>query len=194
MTGPTGPTGGGSGGGSACEAKAGTLPVGATEVGAWSATIHAETADKEVQTQAALSFPCRLSEEQGLKLKIRYLDKAEVAAVTLRKECPGNAEQPKATEGWLCIFNGATATAGSLESEWKNWEAPTGSPVTNTFIEDTGGNQCVSCTSPSGITDFSVGALVVYRNQGYVEGAPETANPAATILNADGSFAVTAKE
>jgi len=191
--GATGPTGGGGGGGSTCSAAT-PEPVGGEETGTWSATMHVEVSDFQSQTQGSISFPCQLSEEQGRKLKIRYLNQVEVAAVTKRPECPGSAEQPEATPGWLCIFQGATATPGSVEGEWKNYEAPTGTtPVT--FIQDGGGNKCTSpCVSPTGIPDYAVGALVVFRTNPFVENAPETKVAVATILNADGTFAVNAKE
>jgi hypothetical protein len=171
------------------------LPAKASETGTWSATIHAESGDNEVQTQGSISFPIRLSPLQSLSLKVRYLNEKDVEAVTTRPECPGNGQEPEAAEGWLCIFQGATATKGSLETEWKNVQCPAGIALatcatTPTFVSDPAGNKV------AGTTNYAVGALVVYRTSGYVEGAPETKLGAgvSAILNADGSFAVHAKE
>jgi len=189
-TGPAGPTGSG-GAGAGCFGT--SLPKGQSETGTWSATIHAEVGDFEVQSQGSITFNCQLSEAQGRSLKVHYLNEKDVALPGSVVGCPGSAEQPEAEEGNLCIFQGATATAGSLETEWKNVECPTStgakcSAATPTFIEDPGGNHV------AGVTDFAVGALVIYRTLEYKENLPETKTTLATILNADGSFAVTAKE
>jgi hypothetical protein len=131
-------------------------------------------------------LPIPLSEKQGLNVKVRYLNEREVEEVTKRLECPGNTQQPEAAEGWLCIFQGDTALTGSLESEWSN--------AGFKRVTDLAGNAALSTTN------FSRGALVVYRTNEFKEEVGKCTSVAvctiakAATLNAAGSFAVTAKE
>jgi hypothetical protein len=140
----------------------------------------------QAQASGAISFPIQLSEKQGLSLKVKYLTETEVEAVTTRPECPGSAQEPEAAEGWLCIFQGATAQTGSLEKEWSN--------AGFKKVEDAGGNSVATTT------DFSRGALVVYRTNEFKEELGKCTSSAvctiakAATLTASGSFAVTAKE
>jgi hypothetical protein len=178
VTGPTGP------GGSSGFPQA--LPAKASESGTWAAGIQEPAGAPQVQTEGPITFQVPLSEAQGRALKVRYLNEKQVEEPVSRPECPGSAEEPEAAEGWLCIFQGATAATGSLEAEWSN--------AGFKRVEDPGGNSSAS------VTDFSRGALVVYRTTEFKEGLGECTSTAvctiakAATLNASGSFAVTAKE
>jgi hypothetical protein len=117
---------------------------------------------------------------------VKYLTETEVETITAHPECSGNGQEPEAAEGWMCIFQGATAQTGSLEKEWNN--------AGFKKVEDLGGNSAATTTN------FSRGALVVYRTNEFKEALGECKSTAlCTIvkpatLTASGSFAVHAKE
>ncbi len=78
----------------------GTLPVGSTETGAWSINGTEESALFDQYLLAPISFTIPLAAE---------LDEAHVhfqGEAGFATNCPGNAENPQAASGHLCVFNG----------------------------------------------------------------------------------------
>ncbi len=165
-TGPTG-TGGGSGG----EATSfGLLAKEKSETGTWAATLAMPAGGPAAQTDAAISFPITTEEITPVG-NAKYLNEKEVAEPGTVPGCQGDAQEPNASPGFLCVFQGAIANVGSLATEWK--EAGFFS------LENAAGEK----TSAGG-----VGELVVFRTKGF------PAVPAGQVfLNAAGSWAVTAK-
>jgi len=125
------------------------------------------------QTSAAISFPIPLNEEN----KTEYLNEKKVAESGLRPNCPGSALKPEAVAGFLCVFQGAIAVDGSLESEWQNAEF----------------NSIANLAGEQGVGG-KVGDLVIYRTTEYVEGAPTHAIAKLASINAAGSWAVKEKK
>jgi len=117
----------------------------------------------------------------GIALKTFYENETEVAEPGVKHvQCVGNAQEPVAAEGFLCVYQGATATSGSLASEW--------SGAGFAFLQDGAGN--VS----AGTTNWSSGGFAVFRTTGYVEGEPTKVLVAEARLQAQGTFAVTASK
>ena len=84
----------------------GTLPAGSTETGTWGARFPriSEGGQKEVATPVSISFTIPLAAALS-ETQVHYVTLAEQA--TPSAECPGSAEDPKAAEGELCIYEGA---------------------------------------------------------------------------------------
>jgi hypothetical protein len=184
-TGPTGPPGGTTGttgttGGAATACttltpgKGEVLNSGEAETGTWATSIYISAGGPQAQVEAAISYPCRLKEVP----KVEYLDEEKVQAPGLRPNCPGNTNNPEALPGFVCIFQGTLATAGSLKTEWVN---------AGFFqVEDPAGNGL----EKGGL----IGQQVVFRTTEYEE-APLTPKTIAkeAALNAAGSWAVKSK-
>jgi hypothetical protein len=186
-TGPTGPTGGGGGpGGPATEI--GTLASGKSEQGGWSTEIHVPSGASQAQADAAISYPIPLSKATMEKMKVVYLNEAKVAEPGSVPGCEGNTNFPVALPGLLCIYQGAIATVGSLETEWKE----AGFFAT----EQLDGKLDAKEKNVPGTTGHigPNGELVVFRTKGYNE-----ENPSLGVLKAEasltvgGSWAMTAK-
>jgi hypothetical protein len=79
-----------------------TLPTGATETGTWSAPAGAES------DIASISFPIQLAGTLASD-HTHYITVAE-AAGTLPEGCAGNAEEPVAEPGFLCVFEGGLSS------------------------------------------------------------------------------------
>ncbi len=151
-----------------------TLPSGKTETGGWAAAITSVAAGApQEQAAGVISFSNPLPE--GQEPKVVYLNEKQVAEPGSLKGCHGDALEPAAEAGYLCVFQGATATRGSLESEWKN----AGFFALENFAGEKG----------RGGRD---GELVVFRTSEFSESSTAMlAAPAS--LTAAGSWAVTAK-
>src|SRR6202040_3714403 len=103
--GPTGPTGtasGATGTPGGCEAVSGQ-----EQFGDWSATIHADAGDPQVQTQAEISFPCRLKERIT---KIQYLGGCFFGGGCGEEApgCIGGVAEP----GFLCVYLSGNTGSG----------------------------------------------------------------------------------
>jgi hypothetical protein len=122
---------------------------------------------------------------------VTYLNEKQVLEPGTIPGCVGNAQEPVAEEGHLCVYQGATATPGSLETEWTNAKF--------FALEDPAGNKCgsPSCSTPgvAGSLEEEIGALVVFRTNEFREAVPP--NPITLAkeasLNAAGSYAVKEK-
>jgi hypothetical protein len=177
--GVTGPTGSGGGGGSARETEAGKLASGKSETGTWSANLQVAAGAPQAQADGAISFPITLP-AKILAANVKYLNEKQVGEPGSIPGCIGSGQEPIAEPGFLCVYQGATATVGSLESEWKEAKF--------FGLEDPVGNLNMNAAGkPSGL----IGELVVFRTNTFTE-APSTI-PAAASLTAAGSWAVTAK-
>lgn len=83
-----------------------TLPVGATETGAWSTTD---------ETGAGLSFPVPLAAPLA-ESHVVFVTRAKFQAAELPAECdngegaPAGPENPEADSGYLCVFEGRART------------------------------------------------------------------------------------
>jgi hypothetical protein len=148
----------------------GTLAPGKMETGGWSASINVPAGGPQAQVDGVISYPIRLSEVPTTV----YLSERQVEAPGTVAGCEGSANRPIAQEGYLCVYQGATANNGSIESEWKNAKF--------FALEDFAGN----------IRGGKLGELVVFRTTTFTE--PPTTLPAAAALTAAGSWAVTAKQ
>jgi hypothetical protein len=199
-TGPTGPEGSGGTGGTGLagctpalaelgDTKLPCLTKGQQEQGTWSASIAIPMGGPQVEASGAISFPFPLDEASRELMKVRYMDETEVLSPTEHEECVGSSVEPVATEGWLCVYQGATATEGSLKTEWK--EAgfyAVLDPQADTCKPEAGKESGVlNCT---GAKNFQIGALVAFRTKTFKE--PPTVLPAAAVLSAGGSWAVRA--
>jgi hypothetical protein len=155
--------------------------------GGWSASLSVPMGGPQIQASGVISFPIPLDEASREIMKVRYLNETEVLEPGAFPECVGNAQQPFATEGWLCVYQGATGTPGSLKTEWKEAKF--------FAIENFAGETCLPeagkesgvllCT---GTKNFQIGGLVVFRTKEFKE--PPTTVPAAAALSAAGSWAV----
>jgi hypothetical protein len=153
-------------------------------VGTWSTSINVAAGGFQQQAQAAISFPCQTNEE----VKVVYLNEKQVES-GLAPSCEGTANKPIAGEGFLCIYQGATANFGSKATEWVNakWYS----------VQDAAGNQIqtVENSPVSAPLASKFGALVVYRTDGFVEPSEPPATLAtAAVLDADGTWAVREKK
>ncbi len=147
-----------------------TLAPGASESGGWSASIQVPAGGPQAQADGVVSFPIALNEIPD-KNHAKYLNEKEVAEPGSVPGCNGSANAPLAEPGYLCVYLGATAIQGSLESEWKN--------AGFYALEDFAGN----------IKGGKLGELVVFRTTTFSE-VPTTI-PAAASLTAAGSWSVT---
>lgn len=86
----------------------GTLPKGATETGSFNAPSGASTA-----AITTISFPIPLAKAAAEGTTAVYVTRAEWEASS-PAECPGTGLNPKAEEGFLCLYEG-DFTAGELE-------------------------------------------------------------------------------
>jgi len=114
-----------------------------------------------------ITFPTALSAIP----RTEYLDEKQVAEPGSVPGCSGNANNPVAEAGVLCVYMGATATPGGLESEWQNAKF--------FALEDFSGN----------VKGGKLGEFVVFRTTVFTE--PPSTIPAAAALTAGGSWAVT---
>jgi hypothetical protein len=121
---------------------------------------------------AVVSFPIPLNEIMNHAHTV-YLTERQVQEPGSVPGCNGSANAPIAEPGYLCVYQGATATLGSLASEWKD--------AGFFALEDFAGN----------IRGGKLGALIVFRTTTFTE-VPSTI-PAAAALTAAGSWAVTEK-
>jgi Collagen triple helix repeat (20 copies) len=114
-TGATGPTGeeGEVGPEGSAWTELGTLPSEATETGTWAMTGNDDGSESETNT-AAISFPIPLAQAdaEGLEVKIWNSFKSQDPA-----ECPGDAINPKADPGFLCIYIGANEPGALFNPE-----------------------------------------------------------------------------
>ena len=119
-TGPTGPAGsngsGGGAGGGGRESSSGKLVSKKSEEGGWSASINVTTGGLQQQADGAISYPIPLPERP----KVVYLNEVQVLEPGTVVGCNGSANEPVAEPGYLCVYQGATASIGSLKPEWKN--------------------------------------------------------------------------
>jgi hypothetical protein len=166
------------------------LTKGQQEQGPWSATISVSSGGPQTQAAGEIYFATPLDEASRESMKVRYMNEVEVLTPTEHEECVGSAAEPFAAEGWLCIYQGATANFGSLKTEWKE---------AHFFAVENGfGESCLpaaglesgvlTCT---GTKNFQLGGFVVFRTKTFKE--PPTTIPAAAQLTAMGTWAVRAK-
>jgi hypothetical protein len=88
-----------------------TLPSGSTETGVWSAHFEGVT---EGTSMAAVSFTIPLAEALGETAK-HYVTAEQQTNKTGPAACPGNAEEPAATAGNFCMYEGeALKPSGTL--------------------------------------------------------------------------------
>lgn len=84
-----------------------TLPKGATETGTWASQIaKSETLEFEATSATPISFPIPLRAALG-EGEVHYVTSEEQTNKT-QASCPGTAEEPKATAGNLCLYQGGT--------------------------------------------------------------------------------------
>jgi hypothetical protein len=167
------------------------LTKGQQEQGTWSASIAVPMGGPQIQASGAISFQFPLTDAQRETLKVRYLNETEVLEPGVFPECVGNAQEPFAQEGWLCVYQGATATFGSLKTEWKEAgffgiENGTGDTCLPTAPAESGVLMC------TGTKNFQIGGLVVFRTKTFKE--TPTTLPAAAALSAAGTWAVRASK
>jgi hypothetical protein len=150
--------------------------------GGWSATINVSKGGQQEQTQAAISYPCKIGKLE--EPKVVYLNEKQIAEGGLEAECEGSGNVPLAEEGFLCIYQSATSEKGSQETEWKEAKF--------FATEDLEGNlnsitPNVVGTKPS---KSKIGELVVFRTTTFEAGVGAALTiPANATLNADGSWA-----
>lgn len=91
----------------------GTLPSEATETGAWSFGPMAESEGVSIDVAAA-SFAVKLAAPLGEK-GVHYINKAgeeeTILGATPQTVCKGNVEEPTATPGNLCVYEGEVNNA-----------------------------------------------------------------------------------
>jgi hypothetical protein len=163
------------------------LTKGQQEQGTWNASMNVATNAIQQQSGSEMTFSIPLDEASREAMNVRYLNETEVLEPGVFPECIGNAQEPFATEGWLCVYQGATGTAGSLKTEWKNAKF--------FGIENAAGETCLpvapaesgvlTCT---GTKNLQIGGTVVFRTNTFKE--PPVTIPAGATLNASGSWAV----
>jgi hypothetical protein len=87
----------------ACNGQTGftaTLPEGKTEMGTWALTVPAENPTFKVPvSRTSISYVIPLAKPPAAI----YLTPAEIGTEHTT-ECPGTAEEPKAAEGFLCVY------------------------------------------------------------------------------------------
>jgi Collagen triple helix repeat (20 copies) len=192
-TGPTGPTGTGGGGGGgreACVTQKGpperiecSLVSKGTETGAWSATIHAPAGTEQVQTQAAASFPIKLKTNEAVTLTYRNEEQSLAPA----PPCLGSAQEPLAEPGNFCTYRGGN-TAGIKE---KGVEVGNIDKNAKFFAFNGANGEHITKTGLANEGDESV--LLVFRTNEFSEETPIDKIALESNLNAQGSWAVTAK-
>jgi hypothetical protein len=161
-------------------------------MGTWSASLSVPAGGRQIQADATIAFPIPLSGNQATKLKVRYMNEAEALEPIEHPECTGTAQEPNAQEGWLCIYQGATATYGTLNTEWKE--------AGFFAVQNGAGETCVpTFPAASGVLtckaeeNFQLGGLVAFRTKTFRE-EPPTTIPVEATLSAAGTWAVRAKE
>ncbi len=90
-------------------AAGGTLPEGSTEKGVWTA-MPVESPFKTFTATSAISFVVPLASAPTLEY-IKVGEAGKEHAV----ECPGTVEDPKAKEGFLCVYAESAGFGGVLE-------------------------------------------------------------------------------
>jgi hypothetical protein len=152
------------------------LKSGESEQGAWSTHLNVATGGLQAEAAGAITFTCRLSEAGIPKAKAIYIPEGKVLEPGSVPGCNGSNNEPLAEPGFLCVYQGFTATPGSLETEWQNAK----------FFK---------LLDPSGNSGKAgpIGEEVVYRTTEYKEGLPKTTLKAAADLTAGGSYSVTAE-
>jgi hypothetical protein len=151
-----------------------------TETGGWSATMRAATGTEQAETQGVASFPIPL--KVGEKVKLNY--RTEEQSKTPAAPCLGSVNEPIAEPGNLCAYRGGAGSGsketgeGSIDRNAKfvKFEDFFGESFAETGFENSG----------------DLGVDIVFRTTEYNEGEPVTLK-AEAILNAKGSWAVTAK-
>jgi hypothetical protein len=138
--------------------------------------MNVATGGLQSEAQAAITFTCPLGEAGIPKSHVIYIPEGKVLEPGSVPGCNGSNNEPLAEPGFICVYQGETATLGSLETEWQNAK----------FFKlfDSSGN-----TGKGG----PIGEMVTYRTTTYKEGLPKTTIPAAAALTAGGSYSVTAE-
>jgi hypothetical protein len=150
----------------------------ATETGGWSATMRATSGTEQAETQGVVSFPIPL--KVGEKVKLNYRN--EEQSKTATAPCLGSVNEPLAEPGNLCVYRGGGGF-GSKEkgidrnAKFARFEDFFGESFTETGLANSGDQ----------------GVDIVFRTTQYDEETPITSLKAEAILNAKGSWAVTAK-
>jgi hypothetical protein len=89
-----------------------TLPEGATETGTWTSKVFENVATGS--SPEAISFPIQLAE--GLTSEhVFYVTVGEQEAKSGPVECAGSVEEPEATAGNLCVYEGFSRVEGAAE-------------------------------------------------------------------------------
>ncbi len=88
----------------------GVLPQGSSETGTWSA-ISVENAFKTIGGVASVSFAIPLAAAPT----VEYIGEGEEGLVHAT-ECPGTLSEPKAAEGYLCVYTENQGAGGAFES------------------------------------------------------------------------------
>jgi hypothetical protein len=164
------------------------LLINEQEMGTWSAVIDVPAGGQQIQADATIAFPIPLSGNQATKLKIRYMNETEALEPIEHPECTGTAQEPNAEDGWLCIYQGATAEIGTLKPEWKEAgffavENGAGETCRPTFPAESG---VLTCKFEE---NFQLGGLVAFRTRTFKEVPPFTI-PGNAALSAAGTWAV----
>jgi hypothetical protein len=95
-----------------------TLPEGKTETGVWSSEIATAATDDapESYEYRTISFPIQLSEPIAQQHAVFVTAKEQKEkSGTNYGDCGGSVEEPKALEGFLCIYQGVTVSPESTE-------------------------------------------------------------------------------
>jgi hypothetical protein len=164
------------------------LTRGQQEQGTWSATISVATGGPQTQADGPIAFLAPLDEASRESMKVRYLNETEVLEPIAHEECIGNAQEPLAAEGWLCIYQGATAETGSLRTEWKEagfhaFQNGAGEGCLPAAGVESGVLTCI------GSKNLQIGGLVVFRTKTFkLEGGGTI--PREATLTAGGTWAV----
>jgi hypothetical protein len=93
------------------------LPPGESETGVWGFRLTKEEAEL-LQYHQQISFPTPLPEGEGYghggesaEIQVEFLKKADAPTA----ECPGSHDEPRAAEGFMCVYQSYGSTALELE-------------------------------------------------------------------------------
>ncbi len=175
-TGPTGPTSPGCGCG--CGSCVDKLARGAQETGTWATWLYAAAKTHQQQVEGVVSYSIPIA--PGEEVTAVYLNQR--ASGEPEAPCGGSVNEPRAEEGFLCVYTGEQF--GMLEKEWENTEffgfqSPNG--------ETTSGRE-----HKGGV----LGEMIIFRTKEFKEEAThanEREILKAASMNAAGSWAVTGR-
>jgi hypothetical protein len=143
--------------------------------------MRAATGTEQAETQGVVSFPIPLKVNEQVKLNYR----TEEQSTTPTAPCLGSVNEPIAEPGNLCAYRGG----GGFGSKEKNG-ASIDKNANFARFEDFFGESFIETGL---LNSGDLGVDIVFRTTEYSEETPVTSLKAEAILNAKGSWAVTAK-